>query len=265
MGDPFHSNIDVGASPYQVLIEQAVLLPPNGYGDWEKPAVRFHNTEPKTRAQRRHFMNREEVERARLRERREGFTQYTDPGALIRPDRTDNALYMADRDRFFTDTAAEQRDLKKMHLQQKQEKLFRLRDEALRKEEERWNQIDAEARAWDERTAVLQADGKAALKNKSGAAFNPVSQAYDPTPDGEALRRHDDLVKTRAIQRATFLAQKSNGSGGYNPLTGAPEGPLHYIAPLAVSLGVADALDTIDERVDGGESRSRQHYNQQYH
>lgn len=168
------------------------------------------------------------MEKERLRNRREKFSTYQESGSIIRPDAIDSALYMADTDRFFTDVAAEQRHLRQEMLQKKQAEVLRKRTDAAAREEARWAEMEAQARAFDERTLQLQADGRPAIKNKSGQPFNPVTQAYTNGNDGAVLQYLDERTKWKAAVRAEYLSTHSSGST-FNPLTG--NDIHHYKAP----------------------------------
>lgn len=88
-----------------------------------------HNIPTRSRAERRQLGDREALERARLAARREAYHAYTDPGGLVVPDASDNALYLADADRFVTDVAAEQKFLREQAAAKKQAELLRRREQ----------------------------------------------------------------------------------------------------------------------------------------
>jgi hypothetical protein len=88
-----------------------------------------HNVAPSVRADRRHAVDRDTLERSRLASRREGYQHYSQPGSLIRPDACDSALYQADSDRFNTDVAGEQKFLREQAAAKKQAELLRRREE----------------------------------------------------------------------------------------------------------------------------------------
>ena len=138
---------------------------------------------------------------------------------MIAPDAKDSALYMSEGERFLTDMGAEQRHKREEALQKRQTEILRRRTETQAREEARWAKMEEETRAFQDRTLSLQADGRPALKNKSGEAFNPVTQAYNPGIVGDKLKQHDEFVLWKAGQRAEFLFSKGAGSS-FNPLTG---------------------------------------------
>ncbi len=164
-------------------------------------------------------MNREKMEKDRLRERREKHASYAEAGSVVAPDARDSALFQSDTDRFFTDVAAEQRHLRQEMLQRKQADLIRRRADALAREEARWAVMESESKAFEEKTRALQAHGGPALKNKSGYPFDPVTQAYKDGSDGAALRFADERTRWKAAARAEWLSAHS--SGPYDPVSGA--------------------------------------------
>jgi hypothetical protein len=98
--------------------------------------------------------------------------------------------------------------------------------------------MEATARAFEERTRALQAQPTKAAANRSGQPLNPLTQAYDPSPEGTTLRFVDDVTKHRAAVRAATLYQRSSGNG--NPLTGEapPRAAVAVPAPPAPAAGV---------------------------
>lgn len=210
----------VPTTPLDQLVAAGGLKPQGGYGGWDRPTIAFFNLPAKTREARRHLMDREGLEKDRLRERRYGFQHYDEPGMMIKPDATDSAMYQADTDRFFTDVAAEERHRREERLAKKNSEYMRRREEAMQRDEERWRGMEEEAKKFDEKTAQLQASTTASLKNKTGAAFNPVRGDLEAGPRGEALRVAEQHTHAKTQARASVLDAHSR-SAPYNPLTGA--------------------------------------------
>ena len=213
-------------------------LATQGYGPFDHPAIAFNAVPARSRAQRRHVMNREEVERARLRERRSGFERYAEAGGLTVPDDKTSAMYAADQDRFNTDAAAEEKDARDEAAARRASEIERRRGfysaqaAALREHEA------AEARRWGEETAALQADGGAARRNRTGLPVDPLTQQYAGSAEGERLRAADGRVLARAAQRAQYLSEHASGARGVNILSNAPQAPSDAVTLLASSLGV---------------------------
>jgi hypothetical protein len=225
-------------STFQALSAGAALLPAGGYGPFSAPAYAFNAVAPRSRPQRRHVMNREEVERARLRERRFGFQQYAEPGGLSVPDAKDSAMYAAETDRFKTDAAAEERDAREAAASRRAGTIDRRREFYATLDQKRAAEEEAFARRWVEETSALQVDGRAALKNRSGMPVNPITQQYAAGAQGEALRGQDGRMMARAAQRAQYLAEHGTGAVDYDILSGAAQRPSDAVARLAGSLGV---------------------------
>ena len=72
-------------------------------------------------------MNRDATEKERLRDRREKFDVYAEPGQVVAPDAKDSALFMSSGDRFFTDMGAEQRHEREEALHKRQAETARRR------------------------------------------------------------------------------------------------------------------------------------------
>jgi len=229
----------VSISTYQALIAGAALLPPGGFGPFDKPAFAFRGAAPRARAARRHTANRDEVERARLRDRRGGFGAYAEPGGLAVPDaHPESAAYMADADRFHGAAAAEEREARDAAAARARAEIARRREwHAARDATLAAAQSRAEAQ-WDEDTAALQADGRAARKNRGGLAADPLTGAAARGPAGDALRAADAAARARAAGRAMYLAEQGVGARGENPLTGAPADAGAAVAHLAAAWGV---------------------------
>lgn len=211
----------VPTTPLDQLIASAGLKPQGGYGSWDRPNIAFFNQPAKTREARRHLTDREGIEKDRLRERRFGYHQYEEPGAIVRPDAHDSALYQEETDRFFTDVAAEERYRREEKVAKKNAEYARRREEAMLRDEERWRQMEAESRQFDEKTVRLQASETAALKNKSGIPYDPVSGHYEASTRGEEYKQYEARQEVKAGARAQNLDAHSR-SAPYNPLTGAP-------------------------------------------
>ena len=80
----------------------------------------FHGVRARSRQERRHSVNRDATEKERLRDRREKFDVYAEPGQVVAPDAKDSALFMSSGDRFFTDMGAEQRHEREEALHKRQ-------------------------------------------------------------------------------------------------------------------------------------------------
>jgi hypothetical protein len=183
-------------------------------------------------------MNRDEVERARLRDRRYGFQSYAEPGGLVVPDAHDSAMYVTEQDRFNTDAAAEEKDARDQAFMKRVGEIERRRGfytgmaEKIREVEE------MESKRWVEDTTKLQERGTAALRNRGGLPVNIVTHQYEGDTRGDDLRAADKRVMGRAAQRAQYLAEHATGAGDYNILSNTQAPPSLAVTQLAASLGV---------------------------
>jgi hypothetical protein len=184
-------------------------------------------------------MNREEVERARLRERRFGFDRYAEAGGLTVPDDKTSAIYMAEQDRFNTDAAAEEKDARDEAIAKRHSEIERRRDFYSTQESKQRAKEEEEARRWVEETSALQADGGAARRNRSGLPVNVITQQYMLDAEGERLKAADNKVLSRAAVRAQYLAEHSSGATGFNIVSGTQHKPTEAVEHLAQSLGVS--------------------------
>ena len=186
-------------------------------------------------------MNREEVERARLRERRFGFDRYSEAGGLTVPDDKTSAMYAADQDRFNTDAAAEEKDARDEAVARRASEIERRREFYSSQEARLRAAEEAEARRWVEETAALQADGGAARRNRGGMPVNLLTQQYTEDAEGQRLRAADSRVLARAAQRAQYLGEHSSGAASYNILSNSSSAgstATAAVQQLASSFGV---------------------------
>lgn len=224
---------------YDAMLAGAALLPPGGFGPWDKPAVVFHGLAPRARATRKFTSNRDAMEQARLRERRGGYGAYNEPGGISVPDaHPDSAAYMADSDRFHGHAAAEEREMRDQAAARAKAEITRRREWFAARETVKIAQQESQERKWDEDTSKLQADGRPARANKTGIAADPVTGIAMSGREGDSLRAADTHARARAAGRAQFLAEHNTGAGGVNIVTGDLADVGKSVAHLAAAWGV---------------------------
>ncbi|OWZ17273.1 hypothetical protein PHMEG_0008812 [Phytophthora megakarya] len=185
------------------------------------PVREFNNIPARSREQREAVCDKEQREKERLRDRKEGFvrvdTSVTGSAMLVYTPESQG--YMRDADRFHSDTAGEERVVREHARARARMQQDRRRREAVERDVRRWDALDAasaeDRRRWD----ALRASGSKARRNKSGVPFNPVTLKYNDGKDGERLKAADAAVKHRANLRAQNL-QYQNSREGINPITG---------------------------------------------
>mmetsp|Transcript_5968 Transcript_5968/g.14209 ORF Transcript_5968/g.14209 Transcript_5968/m.14209 type:complete len:199 (-) Transcript_5968:170-766(-) len=180
---------------------------------------------PRTRDERHAMRDKERLERDRLANRTGSYHRYEpvkDPTAVA----PNCPSYAKPVERFVTteDVAAIEHKERAQDYSKVMEKHEGRRQARYKREEERWAALDAKERAEQMRLDRLQADPICGRKNVGGAPFNIVSQAYEPTPAGQKLKHHDDMVKFRGELRSMNLAARNHL--GFNPITGEQVYPI---------------------------------------
>lgn len=183
----------------------------------------FNNIPARTREQRNALQDKEQREKERLRTRKEGFVRIdtSAAGSAMLVYAATSQGFMSDADRFHSDTAGEERAQREAHNARAKTHLERRRVDSVQREVARWKDMDAASAVEEQRLHALRQSGTKALRNKGGAAFNPITLQYNDGKDGQRLQAADQAVKHRAVVRAQNL-QHHNSRDGVNPITGAP-------------------------------------------
>lgn len=183
----------------------------------------FNNIPARSRDQRVALQDKEQREKDRLRQRKEGFvridTSATGSAMLVYAPKSQG--FMSDADRFHSDTAGEERAAREERNARVKIQHERKRYESVQREVQRWKDMDAVSAAEEQRWHAMRQSGTKALRNKGGEAFNPITLQYNDGKDGQRLMAADQAVKHRAIVRAQNLQHQSS-RGGINPITGDP-------------------------------------------
>mmetsp|Transcript_7449 Transcript_7449/g.25418 ORF Transcript_7449/g.25418 Transcript_7449/m.25418 type:complete len:234 (-) Transcript_7449:1563-2264(-) len=183
----------------------------------------FRAVEAETRGDRAAKQDKTTLEKMRLAQRREKFVKYEDFGPVT--EATPGALgYLADVDRFHTDTAGEEKAARERAVHMREEKYERKRNVNLEREDLRWNQMEQVRDDQQQKLMVMQNSTKGA-RNHSSVAYDCISLDYHPTPAGDQQKFEDDMAKYRAGVRTEKLFRYSSGDG-YNPITGEELKPL---------------------------------------
>jgi hypothetical protein len=242
------SDSSISVTSYQAMLAGGALLPPGGFGPFDKPAVTFHGVAPRSRDARKFHANRDAVEQARLRSRRGGYGSYSEPGGISVPDaHPDSAAYMADSDRFHGHAAVEERELRDQASARSKAEIARRREWYAARDTLKQQEQETADNKWDVDTAKLQADGRPARANLSGIAANPVTGISTLGPAGDSLRAADTHARARAAGRAQYLAEHDTGAGGVNIVTGAAgDNPVAHLAaawgvPAPATMGITHA------------------------
>jgi hypothetical protein len=138
------------------------------------------------------------------------------------------AGYISNSDRFHSDTAGEEYDLRMEKLRrEKQAVEFRSR-QSQEREEARWSREDevkSDEKAYWER---VRSDGLKAKKNQSAVAYDITSMVYKQDVQGAMQKHLDEMVRYRARLRMHNLAVLADTRVEYNIINGGPR----YIPPV---------------------------------
>jgi len=185
----------------------------------------FRNIKPMTRYERRALRDKVALEKDRLM-KRSGLAakQYRenapkDSMGLTCPE-SNAAGFLADADRFHTDTSGEEYLDRKASYQKKATQYDNIRVGRIEREEARWKSIEEkkleEERYWDEQ----RESGAKALKNNSCVPYDAITLRYNDGIDGDRLRYDDEKVRYRAALRSQNLMRCGDTRTGYDIVSG---------------------------------------------
>ena len=191
----------------------------------------FRNIKPMTRHERRAQKDKVALEKERLM-KRTGLSakQYRENApktamGLVVPDQN-AAGFLSDADRFHTDVSGEEYLRRRAKYEAQQATYASKRVLRVKREEDRWELIQArkkeEEQYWDEQRAA----GEKARKNHSSVPYDAITLRYNDGLDGERLRFHDDKVRYRAAVRSRNLQRCGDTRTGYNIINGNDQAQL---------------------------------------
>jgi hypothetical protein len=188
-------------------------------------AAGFRNIKPMTRHERRALKDKVALEKDRLMKRsglsaklyRENAPQ--DSMGLTCPE-PQAAGFLADADRFHTDTSGEEFLARKAKHEEKQLQYDQKRVSRVEREEARWQAIEEkkaeEEKYWDDQ----RESGAKAMKNNSCVPYDAITLRYNDGLDGDRLRYDDEKVRYRAALRSQNLMRCGDTRTGYNIISG---------------------------------------------
>jgi hypothetical protein len=170
--------------------------------------------------------SREDVEKSRLMQRKEGFTRYTNdtigpPLPIKVPTYTHNGINVTNqRDSAWKNGTS---DVLKVERRQEyttyQTTIDNKRDRNGAREETRWRTMREKEEAQMDHVYKLQSSGKN-RKNISSMPISPITGDYNASREGLELLHKDQQVKYSAALRAYAMDHKGNSN--CNPITGLP-------------------------------------------
>ena len=173
--------------------------------------------QPQPRNARRR--DRDSIEKAMLQSRSGGFHRHEEVDSLLAPV-SDCPSFLSGKAAYITtDEVAQIEKLDREHYKAvKEEFNEKRRMEAFAREEERWATIQQRELIEQDRLKRLQEDPMASKMNSGSNPYDIVTMEYHPTPEGQMLAYHDELVRYRQDIRSAFLAGKNHA--GFNCITG---------------------------------------------
>jgi len=130
------------------------------------------------------------------------------------------AGFLADADRFHSDTAGEEFLQRKKSYQRKQDIYNNTRVSRAENEETRWKKIEEQKFQEENYWSNQRELGAKSMKNKSCVPYDPLTLQYNDSMDGEKLRYEDDLVRHRAKVRAQNIVKHGDTRCGFNIING---------------------------------------------
>jgi hypothetical protein len=161
------------------------------------------------------------------------------------------AGFLADADRFHSDTAGEEFLERKAKFERKQQIYNNTRERRAENEETRWSKIEESKEVEERYWAGQRESGVKAMKNKSCVPYDPLTLQYNDSHDGEKLRYADDMVRYRANIRAENIVKHGDTRCGYNIINGINNQPMGMMKQPNQS----EYLKHYEEQKSGGGGR----------
>ena len=204
---------------------------------------------PKSRAERRAAKDKVLIEKGRINKRggweakmQRDNQPATSAGLTSCPE--DAAGYISNMDRFHSDTAGEEYDLRQERLRREKEAIAYRKNKTEEREDLRWEREDKIKRLEEEYWANERAKGIKSKKNESAVAYDITTMAYKQDITGARQKYFDDMVRYRAKVRTHNLASVSDTRVDYNIISGErrsePPKPDPVIKPSVLDYGLTD-------------------------
>ena len=143
---------------------------------------------------------------------------YTSNSNINNPEH-DSDMYISENERLFGDNFATLDYYKRrMENNKKREKLNYRQNQFLAREKRRWERMDYEYLKQENIDMMNKEKNIVGRKNKPEYAFNLVNSRYDPSIQGEMLKKRDEESNFRAWLRSLNIDKRSNS--GFNIING---------------------------------------------
>ena len=137
----------------------------------------FKAIAPRKRSQRATMKDKESIEIRRLQQRVGGYHVYVDSGEVFRPDPT-STHFISEAQRFDKDFNVADGFVRQAAFTKKQDEIIKLRYERLKREDNRYEQMNREEAIAKQRLECKRDVYQAGKKNKGGAAFDIINLDY---------------------------------------------------------------------------------------
>jgi len=234
------------------LIHDILPLPPL------PPSLTQRNIRPTHREQRVRKNDKVALERSRLMARsgwqaRMHQKNAPETTAGLTSCRPNDEGYLSNADRFHSDVAGEEFELRQEALRKQQQGMLFRREKMRVREEDKWKKFEEDQQAQELYWIKVREDAnlqvrRTAKKNVSNVAYDITNLQYNQDTSGEMQRYLDEMVKVRAQTRTRALVVLGDSRAPYNILTGEER----KLPPKAVPLYSKPDVPNQDrlERVD---------------
>lgn len=193
--------------------------------DMEPSAYGFRSIRARTREERRALNDKVALEKNRIKQRvgheaRMQRENAPDSSAGLTSCIDGGAGYMADADRFHTDTVGEEYQRRRQEIEKRNRAIEFRRNQASNREEDRWKKIDEKKAQEKEYWDNVRAEGKKDEKNHSKVAYNITTLEYHSDDKGRVQKYQDDMVRYRADARTKHLVDKGDSRATYDIISG---------------------------------------------
>jgi len=175
----------------------------------------IHNMPARSRQERKGEVHKEDLEKMRLKQRRECYYHFEE-ASLVQP--PDSLGYIPESERFITDIAAVEKVDRDREFAKKEQMFHNKRVDRASTEEHRWKSMESEYEQDAVHQEQMREEGSFCRSNRTSMPYDPISLKYGEGKDGECLKYSDEALKYRAAIRADHLQRRTNA--GFNPITG---------------------------------------------
>ena len=148
-----------------------------------------------------------------------------------------DAGYIANSDRFHTDTTGEFRQEREHQYEKRTNAAEFRRNKAATREADKYAAAEAKDLADESKFRQWREDGSKARKNTSNMAYDITTLEYDQNVNGEQQKYNDDMVRYRSAVRTNNIVAKGDTRVPYNILNGNHQEPRPVPVPAVAPRG----------------------------